>query len=635
MLSNELQVTCPYCNEQFPVPEPENLGAPFEIECVPYTRDIGRFDPASKSEWLSPDGWTRIGKDFFKLLNWEHIGILRIRRRGINIQYRVQHCQSCEFPFDVYANYTKTSFKELWPHLFGAEPGKPIQINPYRGKSWEIWFIDLFSKFTKSRIVSAIIIGLLILGFGLSPWFFRGDISFNSGIPVEFFLTLVLYGIASIGIIVNLIIKDRYVHYLAETVNFRKLFQVSETRGVVHWQNYTLCRFVGVQEFGRFPNITQVDVVGGGLSLVALLVIWCIIKLGAKLLLYFWSSVLVIALILVGLVIVTRKNEESKFLRHLLKILFPILPLIPVAFVLYQMQILEGTSVLSNIHTVVDLFFWAMIVYFLGTATWQAMDSTLYVLEGIKRLPMNLTPYDNFSKAKPLKKLQTFSTSTMVVIFLTVLGIIASITVFSQPQFITEVNNAAKEFNWVFIWLQWALAFMLAFIGFAVSGKPYFIWITIFYIIITLLFSELTVEVSIFAVDGTVIAFGIFFTIVLLYQVLGNKKIVTGILREVKNKTIAELEEHIEEIRTKLSNLKNQKTKCDTLSEQEKFLIEQKSLVGTLNDLVRLHKHVNEVKLQPITAYGWIQLLSPFVMSVILPGLLDKFFDRILKLITR
>ena len=102
---NKFRVTCPYCNYKFDVPYPK-YGVTDDIKTVQYTRDIGRFDPPCEDEWFSPDSWSRIGTDYLSFFNWERIGVLRIEKPDINIQYKVQGCPKCKYLFDIYANYT-------------------------------------------------------------------------------------------------------------------------------------------------------------------------------------------------------------------------------------------------------------------------------------------------------------------------------------------------------------------------------------------------------------------------------------------------------------------------------------------------------------------------------------------------
>ena len=107
-----LKGDCPYCNAQnrFEKPSINNTILLNDVEFLPYSRDIGRFDNGN---------WSRIGQDFYKSLNWDKkIGILRVEYESCLIYYKVAKCRICEYKFDVYANYTPgKKLYELWHHL--------------------------------------------------------------------------------------------------------------------------------------------------------------------------------------------------------------------------------------------------------------------------------------------------------------------------------------------------------------------------------------------------------------------------------------------------------------------------------------------------------------------------------------
>ena len=90
---DEVTIICPYCEhpiQRVPLPADKAGSEPEEVVGLPYTRDVGRFDPKSEDDWFDVGGWSRIGKDYLKAIAWERIGILRVTRPGIDIRYRVQ-----------------------------------------------------------------------------------------------------------------------------------------------------------------------------------------------------------------------------------------------------------------------------------------------------------------------------------------------------------------------------------------------------------------------------------------------------------------------------------------------------------------------------------------------------------------
>ena len=123
-----MKVVCPYCGSQVHVDPPDSTKtgwqfareSPREIECLPYTRDIGKFDGK---------GWSRIGKDFLALLSWERYGVLRIAPSDARILYCVGFCPECESPFDIFANYSNRSLSEIWPHLLRIVEDAPGDDN--------------------------------------------------------------------------------------------------------------------------------------------------------------------------------------------------------------------------------------------------------------------------------------------------------------------------------------------------------------------------------------------------------------------------------------------------------------------------------------------------------------------------
>lgn len=629
----EMQVICPYCGAKFLTSIPNNHDLPFEIECVPYTRDIGRFDPKNKSEWLNKEGWSRIGKDYLPYLNWEWIGILRTRFPKTNVQYRVQGCLECHHLFDVYANYTEKPLNQLWPHLFGSRSDKSNEIIPYIGKSWIIWLIDYFGKYFKSDSAGAILIGLIIFLVGLVPWFIPGHLPFESNYSSQFIATIILYGLSSVGITIILILYNRFVNYLVNTCDFYELLKVQKKRSVVHWRNYTLCRFVGVQSSTSLPKISQIDVVAGGLSIITLLVIWSIKQFGLMTFLLGILGLITIISVLWGINLLLKTLGKIKIASFVNSLLIGSLFLIISIFIMYSV-LFKTLSWWQLLQSSLDLIFWVFIVYILGTAAWLAMNPTLYILKGLTRIPMNLIPYDYFKLSKPLYTIQIYSSSIMVVLFIIIITIVSIVGAFHQPLTYSETWINVNEFDWVISWMRWALAILFVAIGIAIN-RTNFIWITLFYIVFASLFSSFNVNISIISINGNILILGTFLTIILLYQVLINDGIVKSILFKVKTKNLDELESQIGFIKTELDKIK---IVHDPLNRKEnnQLLIRNSDLIANLLNLIRLRDFIKNIQIKSLPIKFRAQLVGPFVMSLIFPTIWNKFFgdvilDRLIK----
>jgi len=121
----KIDLCCPYCEKKdwvhSPKPPKGSINRYLEptelpVMCLPYTRDIGKFDPKPEEDIHSAESWSRIGKDYLPFISFEKFGILRIGRIDtqeeikagektiIDVQYRVQKCAQCGNLFDVFAN---------------------------------------------------------------------------------------------------------------------------------------------------------------------------------------------------------------------------------------------------------------------------------------------------------------------------------------------------------------------------------------------------------------------------------------------------------------------------------------------------------------------------------------------------
>ena len=170
---NKMHLICPYCGQEMNVEPPTGKEYEYEPEegpfCLPYTRDIGKFDPKPEFDILSSSCWSdkRIGKDYLSFINFERFGILRIEQKGINVRYRVQKCIKCENLFDVFVNYTEgKSLEEIWPHLFSKDPvSHGIQL--YQGENFSIRLVQSVGSLVKSNLVSVFILHFKLVHYNL------------------------------------------------------------------------------------------------------------------------------------------------------------------------------------------------------------------------------------------------------------------------------------------------------------------------------------------------------------------------------------------------------------------------------------------------------------------------------------
>ncbi len=605
---DHLTVDCPYCSAVFNTPKPTNISKdPFEIECVPYTRDVGRFDPEGEEDWFDPGKWSRIGKDYLSWLNYEKIGILRITQKNINVQYRVQRCPECESLFDIYANYTEgLPITKIWPHLFERNPDNTDTIKLYYGESWPIWILRRLGKFASSVFMGAIIFGLLVYCLGNLPTLF---FEFPSNEK------LILNGIVSIAIVFLLLIEERYVHFVENEKRFYGLLKLNKpSYGLVHWRNYILCRFVGVQD-GRQPHITQVDIISGGASVLLLFVVWIKNNLPNISVLYWIVELIVVIVIMRYFLKLIKSLVKSKGMRILGK---ATIMCIGVLLLIYGACFLGiNQTILSAI---IDLLYWSIFAYFVGTAGGLSLNTSFYVIEGLTRIPMNLSPYNNFKQAKPLRKLQSFSTGILLVLFISFLAIFYLIMI--------------GQVEWLLEWLRLVLVFVFVAAGLGLKRGEYF-GIAAIYVLVSVLPFQ-SIALGILSLDPRLIVIGFFFTTIVGYQIVKTMGVITNLLRLAKDNELENIDGQIKILSHQAKELEGKILKYSGLNDgnEQQHYIKYQSALKSIESLLSLRERVEKVSIRPIRMRQVSEFLAPLVSSILMPLVLDITKETIIKYIT-
>jgi hypothetical protein len=642
--SNLIEVACPYCGDQFDVEAPakdnnlQDPNKPFEVECVAYTRDIGRFDPKDETCWLSSSGWSRIGKDYFSLISYEKIGILRVDDPCINVRYRAQACPTCRNLFDVYANYTVKDeepllLDHLWPHVFARSRHSPNDIDLYKGESWPFWLTRQFSRLVgKSKTAGSILIGVLLFCFGLIPWLFQKPTN-QWGL---FLVETLLHFVAIISVCLVLIISNRYVKYLNSTTEFYETLAVREKRSVHHWLNYTRSRIMGVQGNHRYPKLTQVDVFAGGGGVLSLIFTWAVIN-------HSWL-IASLGIILLGALLLefidTRVILKGRIsIEKTLKWIKPVLVIVVIMVIALVWLIVRPILSWSIINQGFDLIFWIFIAYLLGTGTLFTESIASYVLITLSRIPMHLSPYNQYKQIKPMRRIQAFSTWTILLLFLTII-FIAGIIITSRniPNNDLGVSasfrQASIQWNWLVIWMSLALALIFGGLGVG-KGKLNFLFLSVVYLVlyflagswnpmiivgpinINFLNSPLTVQRIVMNLQGQLLVVGVFLTFLLIQHLVSTDKIITQIVEATRKKYLNIIDQQINSLNAYMQKLNDEF--CKKLDKAR--IKELHKNTKTLNDLLELRIAVEQSRDRP--KLRGLQLVSPIMTSLIFPTLLE------------
>ena len=399
---------CPYChgdpfNIRFDSTEAKEASPeakadetpPHEVEALPYARDIGKFDPPKgepdERRGKEPDElrgrWGKVGEDFYGEVSWESIGILHWER-GQEIYYCVARCPDCQELLDVFANFTEgRKLSDIWPHLLGRSSEDPHHIKIYEPKS------KLSQWFGKKGFVLAFLM-LVYLGSiipNMVPYFQQSVFLFDR-FWEENSSTLLLRGIVILALLLSLLLRRRYIQLFRDEKSLDSLFKIREPRrGLIYWINFAVSRFVGYQKEGRLISLTQIMVVGGLSSSIILFGAWILARTG----------------------------------------------------------ILEANTSQNSYVMLAELVFWLIVSYIFGIIAWNMSAVPIYILKGLKKVPMHLDPQGQFDNLKVIERIGAYSALGIFILMVTVISL-ATLPIF-VPGF--------QEPLWVIVWAQFALIF--------------------------------------------------------------------------------------------------------------------------------------------------------------------------------
>jgi len=677
-----LPLECPYCGHTFEVPGPDGdklglagvAGDPLEIECLPYTRDIGRFDE---------EDWSEIGEDFFaQALGWERVGILRSVDEAV-VVYQAPRCRSCGELFDVYANYSESiTLAEMWPHLFRRqeEAAPTDDIQPYTGETLTGRVLGRLAKvLLGDNLAASLLVGLLAYVLSWLPLWFQ---LWNGGtwdwkqVLKDHGSELLLRTGGALCLALLLYQFCRYLRFLREEKGFSHLLQVREPRGVTYWRNFSLSRFVGVQQKGEKFSMTQVAVVAGIPSVVLLCGAWIVQIFGSaraalqsgqaapwlsgESLLLFLLGSLFVAFILGSLgddlFRVRRrsgtKNEKSvgegtAFFRRLIsRLIRVVLPLrmgglvavlvVLLGWLVYLLVLassgLGGTATLGQVFA---FLFWGLVVYYVGVAVWLSFNTSLYLLKGLSKVPMNLSPLDRFSGSEIVERIADVSSTTNLVVFLFAV-LLVSVGAMAQASLIPASLSA----EWLLDWGRWGLIVLYGALAIGTAGN----FASSFLVGLAYLLASLALRGSPPLPLGQVtlsyntMLFGLFMSYLLYFHYRSCHVPIDAIKRKYKQRWLKKYEEETARVQGELDKMGPLACSSVPSAKDRVMLLQRYLLHEELENLISIREKIAAVPVSISTRYTAVaKILGPFVSSIVLPVIIDyaqKLLEGVLKLKT-
>lgn len=603
-----LSITCPYCAARLETATPPAGDNLTSVECVPYTRDIGRFDPKSEGDWFAPSGWSRIGKDYLPLVNWEYFGILRLRNPELHVEYRVQACSVCRRFFDVYANYTGRPLSWLWPHLFprpGAESEFCTQVP---GDSWLVHLTRRAGAALGHPLVGALVLPVVLLAICSLPLL----TTLRSGSRAQVVLAKISLGTGVAGAIgagVALALILRYLSSIKNLDDLGRLLRVTRRDQLAHWRNYTICRLVGVQGSGSRPSFSQIDVVVGLAAVLALLGAVVVSKGGWLALLRTVAATLAVVSLEIQILRVARKTRTNRQRR--LTWLLSAVPLLALA--VWGAMSLQSRAIdtWDLTFSVTSMLFWAAVLFVLGVSAWIAMNSTVYIFAGLSRIPMKTTPYDGFFSLRLLRRVQGISTGLMLATFLTMLAIMSVLAVFESTSSSAQASDFLSYPSWLTGFMLVVVAAVLVSLA-AGSGRPLFVYLCVIYLALASFAGRKTITILGTPLSVHLFLISLFFAGLIAYQSAANERILRRIVRESKLSAATALSDAIGAVTGSADFSARLLPGMTGLTEASGGGGGAADLLVKLNGLLRL---VDNAKPHPSVAMRLLSLAAPLVTS--------------------
>jgi hypothetical protein len=264
----------------------------------------------------------------------------------------------------------------------------------------------------------------------------------------------------------------------------------------------------------------------------------------------------------------------------------------------------------------------------LSIAIYLALSLTSYVLSGIRKIPMNLTPFDNFQSSKPLKNLEAYAVNIMLIAFVVIL------LALSILQLIVPIK-------WVIGWFELALALLFIAVGLGSSRGEYLVG-ALFYLLILYSLKDVTFSINSYdfnvsngiismsspmlIIDLRIIALGVFFTSAMAFQLLLADHYINGLLVSSKNLAIKIHKEQLELLEENLSMLNKRIEKLEIDSSQDllqNYQSQRYSVLSSIEAALRIIGHLEKVEVFKNPFLKITKTFAPLATSFVLPILLN------------
>jgi HAMP domain-containing protein len=289
-----------------------------------------------------------------------------------------------------------------------------------------------------------------------------------------------------------------------------------------------------------------------------------------------------------------------------------------------------------------ELFVWLFIIYFLSIAIFLSLSLSSYVLNGIRKIPMNITPYDNFSLSKPLRVLESYSVNILLVSFIIILLIL------SMSQMIIEIR-------WVLVWFELALALLFIAVGLGSSRNEYIVGAILYLLILYGLENAtrdiaslgmqiekgvISTSLQIPIVDLRILVLGFFLTSALAFQLYSADQYVNNLLVKAKKsairiqrKQLEILQENLDLLNSSITQLNDKIHKQTSNTVTNKLINEYQSqrfsVLSSIDAAIKVIDHLEKIDVKKNPFSNITKVLTPLATSMFFAIIEKADFDFI------
>lgn len=250
-------------------------------------------------------------------------------------------------------------------------------------------------------------------------------------------------------------------------------------------------------------------------------------------------------------------------------------------------------------YVVAELLFWLPIVYFTGVTAWISMNFSVFMTENISKLPMKLTPLNEYSNVKPIKELIISSLVAFLPIAFVPILFVGARFIFQTQLFL--IDN---------ILLPWfVVTFTIEIFILSVADRKA-LFFGVFFVIVMSLLSVTPVDiVGLSSSNILQIVFGVYWSLLLLYQLTRAFLPLQFLLMENKRDFIYSIDMQLIDLSKKLGEESRNKKSFGFSEEVERLL--------------RIKEVAIKAKTSIINFPSFVSVISPIFSSFLFPLLLD------------